>query len=775
MPRLFGRKFICFYCNRRSAQDRKAGVRQWQCEQCEAVNHLDDQHGEITDPPVPAQQTPIPTRYVQPLPRSHSPVSNLNDRSLFCSRCLQNQHIVSQALAEYLPSQDDPNYPDFERALPAYRKKMEERFPQVCGECAPAVEDRIWSTGYAAKTDHLRRLMDRTRGKDVTRKRWDFKNTVVFLAGCGWLVALTAYLYCHILGSFPTTEVKDGFVDHHNPKSFLMYFLIDLPVRPPYNGLVKSILAHRLTLSLICFWWNPRMNYKLRGGFGRVVGRTDYYQLQLVTLAVRFVTWKLGAKEPILPLDPQTNRAVHAFGVVLEIMLAVLSFRTLRIDQRPQVFCQEQYVPLIPNRPKTEDVSALPRHPSDLSTPLRPRVERFPMEKLAPNPLVQQQPPYHPPTPPPEDDAENMSMDWTPQHNFRPATAYNNLQAPSTFNEPSPFHGALPPAPVSWAQRLRNPPQPAFHKASEEKKAHFFGKKNGRMLSDDASDVSSSFSPKSLGFMSEISSPVKFAPPRFFAPTDHMETGLESLFEETFSLGKDAKPFDHQAEQENVKLGMSSLASSPWPRFMTALLLSASCGAWENAAAFFPSSALVLRTMCQAIAATVSSLNAASSAALPRTIRSTGSALFYGVEAAVAVGFGTLIWRPLGYGAFFDFSNLGLWFLVALTVQEIWDFVSCLFIPAPSMRVELEDARKTTEQGTVSQQEALQQSAPKSAARKRPVKQGPKVDKATGVAANANINTMQLSQRMTRSRAHNESRRDSLGVDGLGNLSLGGW
>lgn len=42
MPRLFGRKLVCFYCNRRSAQDRKSGIRQWQCEQCEAVNHLDE-------------------------------------------------------------------------------------------------------------------------------------------------------------------------------------------------------------------------------------------------------------------------------------------------------------------------------------------------------------------------------------------------------------------------------------------------------------------------------------------------------------------------------------------------------------------------------------------------------------------------------------------------------------------------------------------------------------------------------------------------------------
>ncbi|KAL8700339.1 MAG: hypothetical protein Q9224_001010 [Gallowayella concinna] len=578
-----------------------------------------------------------------------------------------------------------------------------------------------------------------------------------------------------MLGSLPTTEVENGRLNRHDHQSILMCFLIDLQSRPSCNQLVQSVLAYGLTLSLSCFWWNPRMNYKLRGGFGRVVGRADYYKLQLVTLAVRFVTWKLGAQESTFPLDPQTNRAIHAFGIVLESLLAVLSFRAIQIDQRPQVSFQEQYVPLVPKTSNTEDVSALQPNTRNLSTPLRPRVQRFPMEKLAPKPLVQQQPPYQPPTPPPEDDTENMDMDWTPQHNFRPATTYNTLQSQPAFNEPSPFHGALPPAPVSWAQRLRNPPQPSFHKASEEKKAHFFSKRNQRMLSDDASDVSSSFSPKSTSIMSEISSPVKFAPPRFFAPRDRMETGLESLFEDTFRLSKDIKPFDHEAEKEKVELGMSSVASRPWPRLVTALLLSASCGAWENAAAFYPGCAPVLCTICQIIAATIASLNAASSAALPRTIRSTGSAVYYGIEAAIAMGFGILIWRPWGYGDLLQFSKLGLWFLIALTVQEIWDFVSCLFIPAPSLRVQVEESRKPAKQGTELQQEASQQSAPKSAARQGSFNQGPKMDQATVTSANASMNTMQLDPRMTRSRARNESRRDSLGVDGLGGLSLGGW
>lgn len=66
MPRLLRRKFVCFYCNRRSAQDRRDGVQQWQCEQCDAVNHLDEvrwifrnmsllvEHSSVTNRPLPS-------------------------------------------------------------------------------------------------------------------------------------------------------------------------------------------------------------------------------------------------------------------------------------------------------------------------------------------------------------------------------------------------------------------------------------------------------------------------------------------------------------------------------------------------------------------------------------------------------------------------------------------------------------------------------------------------------------------------------------------------
>lgn len=232
---------------------------------------------------------------------------------------------MNRALAEYLPPQDDPKYPDFERALPGYRKKMEQRFPQVCNNCAPAVEDRIRSTGYAAKTDHLRRMMDRTRGKAVTRESWSWKSLVVLLAGSGSFVNLIGYLSWHALGALPTVTAEDGLSDPDDPQSILQCFLqgaSELHIRPSCNDLVQSFLPYGFGLSLLCVWWNPRMYYKLRGGYGRVVGRADYYKLQLITLATRFATWKLAANESTFTLEPQTSRAIHAFGLVLEILVS---------------------------------------------------------------------------------------------------------------------------------------------------------------------------------------------------------------------------------------------------------------------------------------------------------------------------------------------------------------------------------------------------------------------------------------------------------------------
>ncbi|KAL8697572.1 MAG: hypothetical protein Q9201_007059 [Fulgogasparrea decipioides] len=761
MPQLLRRKLDCFYCNRRSAQDRKAGIRQWQCEQCDAINYLDE-NGEITDPPT---QDCTSARYTQYQPRPVSPETSPLERSLFCQRCIQNQHIVNQALAEYLPAQDDPRYPEFERAFPAYQKKMEDRFPQVCEDCAPAVMSRIRDTGYAAKADNLRRVNDRSRNASTQHRSWSWKNSVVLLGATGWSMGLVGQLAWHIVGASLKSQAEDGLVDEEATQtvvSCLYESALNFQARRSCNDLLQQLPAYALGLSLLCFWWNPMMQYKLRGGCGRIIGSIEYYKLQLIALAVRFLSWKLATKEPTLFKDPQTSRALHALSLVLQIMLITLAFRSIRLDQRPIVSFQENHELSVPTQSQSTSTATSHQNIRDLSPPPRPRIDSFLIEKLAPR---AEQPSYQPPTPPPEEDEaiEDNIMDWTPQHNFRPATTYHAPQSRPVFNEPSPFHGVIPPAPVSWAQRLRNPPnQPSFRKASETKRETLFpGKKNKRVISDAASDVSGQFSPVShRDTTSEIESPVKFADPKFFAPNDLSETGLESLFGDTFSLGRELTEDASRQGPDERQMVMPS-PYKPFGFLIAAVLLGVSCGIWDLASSILPGSEAQIRFLILLVPASVSARNVILS-----TSRSLSSIVVSAASIALAVYIGMLVYYPLDHEGQERIGALGFWYLLALTAWEGWGFISNLATPSPVGQTE------AMHQEPLPQKEASQPPIPRP---KNSTTRTPTINTSTTptISTIRNPNTIALSQHTMKQKAYDEKRRDSLG-DGLGGLSLGG-
>ncbi|KAL8930146.1 MAG: hypothetical protein Q9208_000763 [Pyrenodesmia sp. 3 TL-2023] len=513
------------------------------------------------------------------------------------------------------------------------------------------------------------------------------------------------------------------------------------------------------------------MQYKLRGGHGRIVGHVEYYKLQLMALAMRYLSWKLMAKESTILADPQARRALHAFTLVVEVILTFLSFRAIQIDQRPLVSFQEKYEPLVPVGGQRDTNTASQSALGGFNPPSRSRVEHFPVEKLAPRPY---QPVYQPPTPPPEEDIQASSMEWTPQHKFQPPITYRASQTKPVFNEPSPFHGVLPPAPVSWAQRLRNPPnQPSFHKASQEKKENFFGKKSSRVISDAASDVSSVAPSVADSSMFDFDSPVKFAPPRFFAPADRMETGLESLFSDTFSLGREPSV----AEQQGPPILRTSASTNPLPRLLTALLLAASCVAWDYASAMAPVSGKTLRLTSIAVAAIILAYNFICTARLPQADRSNVNLSLLGVGFVLATYIG---------GRIREYSEneqrqrqsitLGFWYLVALTIQEAWAFISSLAAPPPETPAVAETPfEPPMEQIPTPSLETQAASKPRKAAGNNNNKR-PAANKQTSSALSmqAKSNHVEISQRTTRSKARNEARRNSIG-DGLGSLSLGGW
>lgn len=366
MPALLRPRLTCFYCGSRSAQRRKGQVRQWKCEKCEAVNYLDEvstrfgdtheldlstvlhipsepieikadvrrltQNGEITDPP--ASETPNPIRFAQPVPRSASPV-NLpdSDGTLFCSTCLKNQHLVTQALAAYLPAPTDPRYTYFEESYPAYRQSLEERYPQVCPHCAPAVEARIRAAGYVAKTDHLRRMVDRTRAGEIRHnkgKGGTWRRFAVGVVGVAWWSSILIQVLWHLLGAIQESiqeediELREGFAA--SIAAALLCIVEALQNQRIDRNCIRWTAAPvgaTIWLGLAVAWWNNKLARKLGAPQSRLVGWGDHFKLQVVILGTRAVAWWLLKSHELAHMSGTVYRAAHAY---LAFFLIVVSF-----------------------------------------------------------------------------------------------------------------------------------------------------------------------------------------------------------------------------------------------------------------------------------------------------------------------------------------------------------------------------------------------------------------------------------------------------------------
>ena len=103
------------------------------------------------------------TQFIDP----DSPSSQDADSPIFCPTCLKNQHLYNASLAQYHIETDPahPKYKEMERKYFEYRKNLEKRYPQVCEDCEPRVLERMKRAGRTAKTDYLRRLMDKSRAR----------------------------------------------------------------------------------------------------------------------------------------------------------------------------------------------------------------------------------------------------------------------------------------------------------------------------------------------------------------------------------------------------------------------------------------------------------------------------------------------------------------------------------------------------------------------------------------------------------------------------------
>ncbi|KAI9758824.1 MAG: hypothetical protein M1835_000527, partial [Candelina submexicana] len=565
-----------------SARKQVSYIRQWKCEKCEAINYLDE-NGEITDPPASEAATPV--QYAHTIPRAASPAP---DETLFCPTCLQNQHFLTQSLASYLPPPTDPDYATYEASYPEYRASLEKRYPQVCAQCEPRVRAKIRASGYLAKTDHLRRMMEKTRGSTsrFDLSRWGWRDAVVLVGALAWWASSVGQVLWNVMGATIRLDDTDGLHAEDTEvkiRACLDQLLQRLATEKSCVSEITPVARICLLLGMVSIWWNNRLSEKVRGTGGRMVGLSEYYKLQIVVLATRVVAWWALQNAGRIGMSPVALKGAHGFMLTFIIISAIISLRTVKIDHTPCFTFHDTYEPLTiqeasASRPSSTRKPYATPEPSEFSqynpqsaTLVRP----FPIDSLAPTSQKSYSSYCDPPTPPPESPISD-SMDWTPtQKTFNPARPRRISLPKPALTEPSPFYGRLPQAPISKAQQLRNPPnQLTFRKASEQKQQNFFNSVVRRSPENDGDEDS------------PTKGNIDMAPPRFFTQQDRAHTGLESLFDAAFSIGDEPKEVKAARQRRREALNQRNASvetASPLAHVLGVCLLILALSAWRLA------------------------------------------------------------------------------------------------------------------------------------------------------------------------------------------------
>ncbi|KAM7220239.1 Ima1 N-terminal domain containing protein [Rhypophila decipiens] len=578
MPRLQRPRYLtCFYCGRKTSTQYTPGTRHFDCPNCDATNYLDE-HGEITDPPVATDKEATPAKFA----RAVSPSFSSPGSSTFCATCLKNQHLLSSVLAQYLPDPEDPDYAERERGYYRFRKHQEKLYPQICADCEPRVRARLEQAAYTAKTDVLRRMLDRSA---TTRKTVQRSGTYArFNLLGGWLRAFSLILQLlwhttillSLFSEYFTWLDADSQLPTVKAVKTCQSLLEHLP--PP-----DAIIKWSFIAGILSAWWNPQWVQIVKGFTRHISGVSKWYTFQFMAVFLRGLILKssdIFAPDPAL-LNKQASG--HIVILAFTFLFYILGARSIRIDMTP-LFATS------PKAPTFED-APLESSPSNSQEPFVTADETKSMAELLDeisrsSPLRSASPPspiegdHFIPRPfgggnrntqrtmvlhRDEDDDDNMlplnslhlsrppapvvqyeqEMDWSPtQSKHRAFNTYGQRQTQGFNQAPTDQKGAfwyrVPPAPTTPAQRVFNPPNKPMLRTSPVEKKDGVLFRSG-LGSNTLLDRANTRHDRDLPAGAESRRTVTFKEPTFFPPPpkDDPRDPLASMFGTTLALRED--------------------------------------------------------------------------------------------------------------------------------------------------------------------------------------------------------------------------------------------
>ncbi|KAK4998982.1 hypothetical protein LTR66_001903 [Elasticomyces elasticus] len=403
------------------------------------MNYLDE-NCDITDPPTAFTPRAESSSFCQPACRANSPLQNAQS-NMFCDRCLTNQHLFVQCLANYLPEEDDPRYEDFLAKEPEYRRNLEKRYPQVCPDCVDKVQAEIKGRNYAVKAELLGKKLNKSR--DVTLADEECSNLVrwaVRTGGIMWWLSLLLQILWHAFRA-KVSAYDDGF--DLDEKMDLVYFK-NCALEGWKTGLVprwclaqtNMLMVVVLAMGFSSIWWHPQMQFMLRPvpRIARSCGKAGFYGSQCFLLAARIGAWEFFANPARMGLSPVLFRAFHLFMIIFLALATSSLLSQVTIDTTPRISLRETSIPLIPDdSPECREQFRKAKAANSFT----PRAS-FPIHKLAPRSYAPQfTPATLPPSPPLSattvndyDDNDNDIMEWTPTKFSGPMAPLSEREVP---------------------------------------------------------------------------------------------------------------------------------------------------------------------------------------------------------------------------------------------------------------------------------------------------------------------------------------------------------
>ncbi|EMD97642.1 hypothetical protein COCC4DRAFT_52176 [Bipolaris maydis ATCC 48331] len=333
MP-LLRRRMRCHYCNVQSRESVSQIPKKYRCPQCDAVNHFDER-GNITDPPIEEIAT-IPAPVLQYIPsRSPSPFMSAPTDNVFCDACQHNQTLYTSLLAEFLPEEDDPQYDQYLAAYDSYKIELEERYPQVCKNCLPRVQNQIRNANHVARADNLARIMEASKEKRTVvytaRQAWTLR--AISLAEWTYILSTVVGLLWHVAGLImvPNEATREDQIFAWSAclhQAFLSRSVDNICVLSPY---IVKWLQYAILADLLTIWWNPKLKLKTNSLTGRMHGLKSLWSIRSAVIALRFASLYYWQHTAVNGDTLQSFRYTHTVMASVLALSFVLTWKTVRI------------------------------------------------------------------------------------------------------------------------------------------------------------------------------------------------------------------------------------------------------------------------------------------------------------------------------------------------------------------------------------------------------------------------------------------------------------